>query len=143
MTESVDQSTLIKDIMTSPVLSVTLNQTVQSVLQLAKENNVTGFPVIDIDRKVIGVISTFDLIMEISVGKLHLKLGELPLAIKVEKDVIKFNQDTPVKEALLSLIKKRVGRIIITDNDNRLCGIVSRKDLINYFIDINKLGAVE
>ena len=140
MTESVDQSTLIKDIMTSHVLSVTLNQTVYHVLKLAKEKNVTGFPVIDIDRKVIGVVSTLDLITEVAAGKLHLKLGELPLVIKVEKDVINLSPDTPVKEALLSLIKKRVGRIIITDDDNKLCGIVSRKDLINFFIDINKLG---
>ena len=140
MTESVDQPALIKDIMTSPVLSVTLNQTVSAVLKLAKEKNVTGFPVIDTERKVIGVVSTLDLITEVAAGKLHLKLGELPLVIKVEKDVINLSPDTPVKEALLSLIKKRVGRIIITDDDNRLCGIVSRKDLINFFIDINKPG---
>lgn len=140
MTESVDQSAKIKDIMTSPALSVTLNQTVSDVLKLAKEKNVTGFPVIDIERKVIGVVSTLDLITEVAAGKLHLKLGELPLVIKVEKDVINLSPDTLVKDAVLSLIKKRVGRIIITDDDNRLCGIVSRKDLINFFIDINKLG---
>jgi len=41
----------------------------------------------------------------------------------------------------MELIKNRVGRIIITDNENKLCGIVSRKDLLNYFIDINNLEA--
>ena len=137
MTESDHEMALIKDIMTFPVLSVTLNQTVLSVLQLAKESNVTGFPVIDIDNRVIGVVSTLDLITEVAVGKLHLKLGELPLVIKVEKEVIKLRPDTPVKEALLALIKNHIGRIIIVDEDNRLCGIVSRKDIINYFIEIN------
>lgn len=140
MTESVGQLTLIKDIMTSPVLSVTLSTTVNHVLKLAKEKNVTGFPVVDIDHKVIGVVSTLDIITEVAVGKLHLKLGELPLVIKVEKDVIKLSPETPVKKALFTIIKKRVGRIIIVDSDNKLCGIVSRKDLINFFIDINKLG---
>jgi len=136
MTESV---ALVKDIMTFPVLSVTLNSPVSHVLLLAKEKNVTGFPVIDIENKVIGVVSTLDLITEVAVGKLHLKLGELPLVIKVEKDVIKLSPDTPLKEALLSVIKKRVGRIIITDDDDKLCGIISRKDLINFFIDTHKL----
>jgi len=140
MTETIDQSSLIKDIMTYPVLSVTLNQTVSYVLRLAKEKNVTGFPVVDVDQNVIGVVSTLDLITGVAVGKLHLKLGELPLVIKVEKEVVKLSPDTPVKDALLYLIKKRVGRIIITNDDNKLCGIVSRKDLINYFIDINGLG---
>lgn len=140
MTEPVDQSTQIKDIMTSPVLCVTLNTTVNHVLKLAKKKNVTGFPVVDIDHKVIGVVSTLDIITEVAAGKLHLKLGELPLVIKVEKDVIRLSPETPVKKALLTIIKKRVGRIIIIDGNNMLCGIVSRKDLINYFIDINKLG---
>ena len=140
MTEPVDQSTQIKDIMTSPVLCVTLNTTVNHVLKLAKKKNVTGFPVVDIDHNVIGVISTLDIITEVAAGKLHLKLGELPLVIKVEKDVIRLSPETPVKKALLTIIKKRVGRIIIIDGNNILCGIVSRKDLINYFIDINKLG---
>lgn len=139
MTETKDRSTLIRDIMTTPVLSVTLNQTVRRVLLLAKEKNVTGFPVVDMNRKVIGVVSTLDLITEVALGKLHLKLGELPLVIKVEKDVIKLRPDTPLKEALLILVKKRVGRVIITDDENKLCGIVSRKDLVNYFIEVNHL----
>ena len=140
MTDSVDQPVLIKDIMTSHVVSVSLNQTVENVLQLAKKHNVTGFPVIDIDRRVLGVVSTLDLITEMAVGKMQFKLGELPLVIKVEKDVIKLRPDTPVKEALKAIIKSHVGRIIITDENNRLCGIVSRKDLVNFFIDVYKIG---
>lgn len=130
-----EEQTLIEDIMTSPVISVTLNDTVNQVLLLAKKHNVTGFPVVDVDKKVIGVVSTLDLITDIAVGKLYLKLGELPLVIKVEKQVIKLKANAPVKEALLALIKNRVGRIVITDDDGKLQGIVSRKDLVNFFID--------
>ena len=130
-----EEQTLIEDIMTSPVISVSLNHTVDQVLQLAKKHNVTGFPVVDVDKKVIGIVSTLDLITDIAVGKLYLKLGELPLVIKVEKQVIKLKAKAPVKEALLALIKNRVGRIVITDDDGKLQGIVSRKDLVNFFID--------
>ena len=140
MNESDDQSILVKDIMTSPALGVTLNHTVSYVLRLAKKKNVSGFPVIDADQKVIGVVSTLDLITHVAIGKLNLKLGELPLAIKVEKEVFKLTPDTSAKDALLYLIKKKVGRIIITDDQGKLCGIVSRKDLINYFIEINTLA---
>jgi len=141
MNDSVEQLSLVKDIMTSPVISVSLNQTVKQVLLLSKKQNVTGFPVVDINQKVIGVISTLDLLTEMAIGKLHLKLGELPLVIKVEKDVIQLKPDTPIKSALMEVIKKRVGRVIITDDEDKLCGIVSRKDLLNYFIDINRLEA--
>ena len=139
MNDSVENLSLIKDIMTSPVISVTLNQTVKHVLLLSKKKNVTGFPVVDTEQKVIGVVSTLDLLTEMAIGKSHLKLGELPLIIKVEKDVIQLKPDTPIKLALMQLIKNRVGRIIITDDEDILCGIVSRKDLLNYFIEINNL----
>jgi len=89
---------------------------------------------------VIGVVSTFDLITEVAVGKQYLKLGELPLVIKVEKDVVQLSPDTPVKEAVIFFIKKRVGRIVIVDEGSKLCGIVSRKDIINYFLEINNLN---
>ena len=88
----------------------------------------------------IGVVSTFDLITEVAVGKQHLKLGELPLVIKVEKNVVHLSPDTPVKEAVIFFIKKRVGRIVIVDEGRKLCGIVSRKDIINYFLEINNLN---
>lgn len=136
MAQSIDKSTLLKDIMTSPVISVTLTYTVYQVLKLAKDKNVTGFPIIDIGGKVIGIVSTLDLITDVTAGKLHSKLGELPLAIKVEKDVFQFNQYATLKDVLLCVIKERIGRIIIVDDNNKLCGIVSRKDLVNYFIDV-------
>lgn len=139
MTEVANQYIQVKDIMTSPVISVKLNETVSHVLKLAKKKNVTGFPLVDDKNKVIGIISTLDLITLMAIGKQHLKLGELPLAIKVDKDVLTLRPSSTTKEAIKMLIKNRVGRIIVTDKDNKPCGIVTRKDLVNYFIDIYRL----
>lgn len=139
MLTHVDNKTTLGEIMTTPAISVSLTQTVFQVLQLARENNVSGFPIIDIEGKVIGVVSTLDLLTEMTVGKLHMKLGELPLAIKVEKKVISFTEDTLVKDALLVLIRERVGRIIVTDASNHLKGIVSRKNLLNFFIELYEI----
>jgi len=139
MNEIVGQSVQVKDIMTSPVISVKLNETVSQVLKLAKKKNVTGFPIVDDKNKVIGIVSTLDLITLMAVGKQHLKLGELPLAIKVDKDVITLHPSSTTKEAIKTLIQPRVGRIIVIDKENKPCGIVTRKDLVNYFIDLYKL----
>lgn len=141
MALAVEKTSILKDIMTSPTISVTLSYSVYRVLKMAKEENVTGFPVIDIDGKVIGVVSTLDLITEVAVGKLNSKLGELPLTIKVEKEVIKLNQFAAIKDALQTMITTRVGRIFIVDDSDKLCGVISRKDLINFFIDVFDLKA--
>ena len=139
MTEISEQSIQVKDIMTSPVLSVKLSETVSQVLKLAKSKNVTGFPIVVDKNKVIGIVSTLDLITLMAIGKQHLKLGELPLAIKVDKDVLTLSPSSTTKEAIKTLIKHRVGRIIVIDKENKPCGIVTRKDLVNYFIDLYKL----
>lgn len=132
---ALDKSSVLKDIMTSPAISVTLSCPVYRVLKMTKQENVTGFPVIDIDGKIIGVVSTLDLITDVTAGKLHSKLGELPLSIKVEKEIFKLNQFASINDASLMMIKERIGRIFVVDDSNKLCGIVSRKDIINYFID--------
>lgn len=139
MTNFVDPTILVKDIMTEPVISVRLNETVAQVLKLAKTKNVTGFPIVDDGNKLIGLVSTMDLITLMAVGKHHLKLGELPLALKVDKSVIQLRPDSLAKEVILTLIKKRVGRIVITDDKNKPCGIVTRKDIVNYFVELYKL----
>ena len=135
MDETVTQPTLIKDIMSTPAINVCLTHTVRQIIKLVKKHNVTGFPVVDINCKLIGVVSTLDLITEAALGKLHTKLGELPITIKIEKEVVKLNQYATVKDAMALFIKHRIGRIVIIDDHDKLCGIVSRKDLINFFID--------
>ena len=135
MGKAVTQATLIKDIMSTPVINVCLTHTVRQIIKLVKKHNVTGFPVVDINGKLIGVVSTLDLITEAALGKLHTKLGELPITIKIEKEVVKLNQYATVKDAMALFIKHRIGRIVIIDDHDKLCGIVSRKDLINFFIN--------
>ena len=120
--------------MTSQVITVTLNQTVLFVLKLAKKHNVTGFPVVDDQDKLIGLVSTFDLIQNIAIGKTNLKLGELPLAIRADKEVVTLHPDMLVKSALVPMIKHRIGRIVITDNEKYIYGILSRKDIVNFFL---------
>jgi len=135
MGKAVTQATLIKDIMSTPAINVCLTHTVRQIIKLVKKHNVTGFPVVDINGKLIGVVSTLDLITEAALGKLHTKLGELPITIKIEKEVVKLNQYATVKDAMALFIKHRIGRIVIIDDHDKLCGIVSRKDLINFFIN--------
>jgi transcriptional regulator len=139
MTQSENELPLVEDIMTTPAQSVTLNHTVTQVLKMTKKYNVSGFPVVDSSNVPIGIVSSLDLMTEIAIGKLHLKLGELPLSIRVDKEIITLKIGAPIKEALLAIIRNRIGRVIITDENNQLCGVVSRKDLVHHYINVNQI----
>lgn len=140
---SANEPTLIHQVMSAPAVSVTLEHSVAQVLQLSQQKGVSGFPVVDKHNKVVGVISTFDLITEAAVGQINCTLKDLPETIKVAKDVITMRPSTPIKDAILALIKHRIGRIIITDRDNNLCGVLSRKDLVKFFIRHNGLDETQ
>lgn len=51
-----------KEIMSSPAVSVTVEQTLQDVIEILAKNRFSGVPVVDNENKVIGVISDTDII---------------------------------------------------------------------------------
>lgn len=126
----------VQSIMTEHVLCFTLHHTVQVVLIQLATRDFTGAPVINDAGKVIGVVSIMDLLLAASIGKAHLKLGELPLTITPEKEVVTLPPDAPVKAAILLILKKKIGRVIIVDKTRTPVGIVTRKDITRFILSI-------
>src|SRR5207244_964812 len=52
----------VKDIMTAPVVTVSAGTPYQDMAVLLRAHKVSGFPVVDDERKVIGVVSESDLL---------------------------------------------------------------------------------
>jgi CBS domain-containing protein len=121
------------EIMTKNVLSAKKDDSVQQIMKVLFQKKISGLPVVDELGKVIGIASSLDLIIAGALEKMQLKLGELPLSISVTKDIFKVRKTDPIKTALLMMVKKRVNRIIVVDENDKLEGIVTRKDLVRYF----------
>ena len=124
----------VSDIMSKPVVAVTLRHIVRDILTTFSKKGISGVPVVDNDGKLIGIVSSLDLILAATVGKISLRLGELPLVMTAEKEVVKLKADAPIKEAILAVLNKRLGRVVVIDDDNRPIGIVSRNDLLHYLL---------
>ena len=130
-----DHPETVADIMSKPVITVTLQQRVKDVLKLLARKDISGVPVVDEVGKLIGMVSSLDMILDTSIGKSDLRLGELPLSISVEKQVVKFHTDEPIKKAILAIIKKRLGRVVVIDEEMKPVGIVSRSDILKYIVN--------
>lgn len=133
---SVESVPTISDIMTKDVITVTLQKTVKSIIAILHEKNITGIPVVDDANKVIGVISSLDIIIAAGMGKLDLKISQLPIKLSAEKDILKIRPTAPIKEALILIVKYKVGRVIVIDDTEGLVGIVTRKNLIGFFANM-------
>ncbi len=144
-----------KDIMTSPAQSVTENQSVKEVLELLAEKRFSGFPVVDEENRVIGVISDTDIIRyshSINVIPLsnlsgwvspYADINDLASMRRgfdmlhttrvsqiMTKKVYTINEDEPANEVARLMNRRKINRVPVVDKDNKLVGIITRSDMV-------------
>jgi CBS domain-containing protein len=135
----------VKDVMTAEVVSVRKYDDINHVIQKVSELNVGGLPVVDNENHVVGIISEADILSAMGLEKeqtfrdilKHLvgeslperKLGDIVGDIMTFPVVtVRFDEDISV--AAQAMHEKRIRRIPVIDGENRLMGIVSRRDII-------------
>lgn len=143
-----------KDIMNKDVIAVRAGDNVENIVRILLENKISGVPVIDQESKVIGIVSEADLIYpEKSVHlpafipildgiiflesfkKLEKEIKKMT-AYKVEdvmvKRVITVNEDTEVEEVVNILIDKKINRLPVVNEDDKLVGIITRSNILKH-----------
>jgi CBS-domain-containing membrane protein len=137
-----------RDVMTLAVYTVKPTTSVKDVARLFVERRISAAPVVDDQRKIVGIVSEGDLVhrSEISTQRRHpwwlvLMAGDEGLAadyIKAHakqvadimtRNVITAEPDTPLQEIAEILEKYTIKRLPIV-RDGRLVGIVSRANLV-------------
>ncbi|RQD67421.1 MAG: CBS domain-containing protein [Tindallia sp. MSAO_Bac2] len=146
-----------KDIMVTDVMTVTEDQTVDQVIQLLMDHNISGLPVVDDENHVIGIVTEGDLIyrskkLEIpryftildsyiffdNTKKMEDQIRKM-VGYRVKeimtKDVVLVDAEDTVEEIATIMTKKNINRVPVTQN-GKLVGIVTRRDIIRaYSVD--------
>ena len=146
-----------RDIMTADVLTVTPDQTVNEVIEILMNKNISGLPVVDGDGKVIGIVTEGDLIyrskkLEIpryftildsyifldNTKKMEEQIRKM-VGYRVEdvmtREVVMVDIDDSVEDIATIMTRKSVNRVPVT-REGKLVGIVTRRDIIRaYAID--------
>ena len=136
------------DIMTSEVITVEEDATVQAAAELMAEHGISALPVVDKDTRVIGIVSEGDLLhraetateqrrswwLEImtSTNQLageYIKSHSAKVTDVMTRDVISVTDATPVADIAVLLETHRIKRVPVL-RDGRLAGIVSRANLV-------------
>ncbi len=136
---------MVQNVMTEKVISVNPGTSVHEAARLLSEHRITGLPVVDEKNRVIGVISTADILAPEGAKKESV-LSRLmrPLRGKREakKDVgervedamsvppITTEPDADIKEVAAVLDLHRIKRLPVIDPDGKLIGIISRGDIV-------------
>lgn len=146
---------LARDIMTTDVITVTADTTVEQLAKILVEKKISGVPVIDQSNRIIGMVSEADLIVRDS--KLHIPsylniFGSMiflenpkildeevrkAAAVKVpelmSKEVISVTEGTSIEEIATIMVEKKVNRVPVVQDD-QLVGIISRGDIVKSMV---------
>lgn len=135
------------------MVTVSPNDDIETVLRVLREHELPGVPVVDDDRRCVGIVTEADLVLSEEEADLHLPhyidlLGGVvflePLrrfedrihkafASKVSEmmtsDPVTVSPDAPVEEAARLIAERRHNRLPVVA-DGRLVGVVTRLDVL-------------
>ncbi|WP_031515958.1 CBS domain-containing protein [Desulfofalx alkaliphila] len=140
----------VKDIMSTNVVTVNEDTTIENLAKLLIENQISGVPVVNEGHRLVGIVTEGDLLhKEIPprrpeyVGILggiiykglktykedFKKLAAIKASEIMTKRVVTTTKDSPVEEAASLMVKHKVKRLPVVEGD-KIVGIVSRSDII-------------
>jgi CBS domain-containing protein len=151
----------VSDIMTSPVVTITLDTPVNEIANLLIEHHISGVPVIA-NGRVVGLVNEFELLRRHEIGTESSVPEKSWWTRLVERDpapveyvmshanhakdfmtrsVIAVTEDTPVQK-VASIFAARTVRRIVVLRDQQLVGIVTRGNLVQALALNSQPGAV-
>lgn len=120
----------IRRVMKSDLIVATPQMPLKQAVQLLIDHRISGMPVVDDDRHIVGVISEMDLIA--TLGEPHRTFRTVadvmtsnPVSIGVDEDLVR------VYDVLMTHTFRRV----LIHDGNKLVGLVSRADLIPIILE--------
>ncbi|MCX4673692.1 CBS domain-containing protein [Streptomyces sp. NBC_01381] len=144
----------IGSVMTGEVVSARYGTPFKDVAKLLAEHRISGLPVIDTDEKVIGVISETDLLvreaqapdpfqrpsrfrlprMSPAARKTQVKATARTAGQLMSTPPVCVHADNTIVEGARLMAEHKVERLPVVDDEDRLVGIVTRRDLLQVFL---------
>lgn len=133
--------------MTRDVVSVTPETGYQKIADILVSRRVSAVPVVDADRRVVGVVAEADLLAKLEYAD---RVPRHALAVRrlradwartagdsaydlMSTPPVTIRADATVSRAARLLDAARVKRLPVIDSDGRLVGVVSRRDLVHLY----------
>ncbi|MGW1656504.1 CBS domain-containing protein [Streptomyces atratus] len=113
------------EVMTSEVVCASRQTPLDVVVRLLDRHRIRALPVVDHDDKVVGVVSCADL----AHGSAATAAGEL-----MTTPAVTIHPEQRVSDAARLMERQDVDRLPVVDEEDRLIGIATRRDLLRVFL---------
>ncbi len=139
----------VMDVMNKEVVAVQKFDDINQAAKILSENNISGLPVVDKENRVIGIISEADVLSMMGARRGHTfkdiirhlfgeplperKMGDLVGDI-MTAPAVTIRPGVDITEAAKVMDEKRIRRLPVVDDDGKLLGIISRRDIVRAII---------
>ena len=103
-------------------VTIGLGSTVRDALAMMEEYHIGGIPVVDTDRKLVGIVTNRDLRFE---RDLNRPVDE----VMTSENLVTTSQSTNLEEAAEILQRHKIEKLPVVDSEGRLIGLVTYKDI--------------
>ncbi|MEU6982054.1 CBS domain-containing protein [Streptomyces sp. NPDC046324] len=111
-------------LMTDDVVSAVPATSFREVAKMLAEHEISGVPVLDQDDHVVGVVSESDLLAR----------HELTARALMTTPAVTVHAEETVADAARLMVRRGVERLPVVDEEERLVGIVTRRDLLCVYL---------
>lgn len=103
-------------------VTISKENTVGDALSLMKENRIGGIPVVDEDRKLVGIVTNRDL-------RFQREMSRLIAEVMTPADRLITTHKTDLEHASDMLLRNKIEKLPVVDLEGRLVGLITYKDI--------------
>ena len=132
--------------MTRNVITVDQEAGILDAQELMAQNHIRHLPIITDDQKLIGIVTDRDIRSALPYRFIDApqhereKIEALKVKDIMTADPISISPTYTIQDALLLIQNSKVGALPVVDDDRRLKGIISVRDLLRAFINVLGIG---
>ncbi len=133
---------LVKDRMTSPVLTITPDVSIQDGLASMRNDKVRRYPVVDKNGKMIGIVTESDLLnakpseaTTLSMWEISTLLSKITVERVMTKDVITTAEDCPIEEAARVMSDNQISALPVMRGKS-LVGMITEMDIFHILLEL-------
>lgn len=125
----------VKDVMTAHALKYCTPETnLQNAAQSMREANCGVLPVVDRNKKVLGIVTDRDICLSLT-QHTNRSIENRLVGEVMTKDVRTVRGTDDINEAFRKMRERKVGRLPVVDEDGNLQGIISLNKLLNVTVE--------
>lgn len=125
----------VRNLMSQPVITVTTNTGAGVALQLMREKIIRRLPIVDSEGRLVGIVNDRSLLRLLAEPRRH-RSDPAPTVERImSSPVVTVTPDLPLEEAASLMADKRVGALLVVENEKPI-GIVTDRDLYRVFFDL-------